>query len=70
MTELGKLFQIFTMRAEKNAFVNSNFRLRDCRSAFGGCRLQRTPAWVSQCLSQTAGDITQFVRGKKSVLHI
>ena len=25
-TELGKLFQIFTMRAEKNAFVNHNER--------------------------------------------
>jgi len=27
-TELGKLFQIFTMRAEKNAFVNHNERYR------------------------------------------
>jgi len=25
-TELGKLFQIFTMRAEKNAFVSHNER--------------------------------------------
>ena len=25
-TKLGKLFQIFTMRAEKNAFVNHNER--------------------------------------------
>ena len=28
-TELGKLFQIFTMRAEKNAFVSHNERVHN-----------------------------------------
>ena len=39
-TELGKLFQIFTMRAEKNAFVSHNERHRIATEINTGIRSQ------------------------------